>query len=118
MQNGPFWHVCTDGARMSDIFCTEDDFRQGMIALAVCVVLFRKVGLVTFELMNNHVHLILCGLEEDCVEFFRRFKGKLKRMFKGRDRAVEWDRLDPQFIQIEDLKALRNESYMCIEMPM
>ena len=109
MQNGPFWHVCTDGTRMSDIFCTEDDFRQGMIALAVCVVLFRKVGLVTFELMNNHVHLILCGLEGDCVEFFHRFKGKLKRMFKGRDRAVEWDRLDPQFIQIEDLKALRNE---------
>jgi hypothetical protein len=22
MENGPFWHVCTDGTMMSDIFCT------------------------------------------------------------------------------------------------
>ena len=109
MENGPFWHVCTDGTRMSDIFCTDDDFRQGMMALAVCILLFGKVRLVTFELMNNHVHLIMCGSEEDCVQFFLMFKGKLKRMFRGRERTVDWDMFEAQFIQIKDLKALRNE---------
>lgn len=108
-ESGPFWHLYTDGTRISDIFCTEDDFRQGMIVLAVCVVLFGKVGLVTFELMNNHVHLILCGSEEACVEFFLIFKAKLKRTFKGRDRAVDWHMFDAQFLRINDLKALRNE---------
>ena len=109
MENGPFWHVCTDGTRMSDIFCTDDDFKQGMIALAVSIVLFGKVRLLTFELMNNHVHLIMCGSEVDCVQLFQMFKGKLKRLFKGRDLVVDWDVFEAQFIRIPDLKALRNE---------
>ena len=109
LENGPFWHVCTDGTKIGDIFCTDDDFRQGMMALAVCVALFGKVGLVTFELMKNHVHLILCGSEDDSVEFFQMYKGKLKRLFKGTDRAVNWDKFEAQFIRIQDLNALRNE---------
>ena len=107
--NGPFWHLCTDGTKIGDIFCTDDDFRQEMIALAVCIVLYGKIDLLTFELMNNHVHLILCGSREDCLEFFVVFKGKLKRLFKGRDRAVDWDKFEARIIGIPDLKALRNE---------
>ena len=42
MENGPFWHVCTDGTRMSDIFCTDDDFRQGMMALVLLWPLVSK----------------------------------------------------------------------------
>ena len=109
MENGPFWHVCTDGTKMSDIFNTDDDFREGMIALAVCILLFGKVRLVTFELMNNHVHMILSGSEEDCIEFFGMFKGKLKRVFKGLGRVVDWDMFEAQVIGIKDLRALRNE---------
>lgn len=107
--NGPFWHMCTDGSIMGDIFCTEDDFKKGMIALAVSIVLFGKVSLVTFELMNNHVHLILSGSEEDCLEFFEIFKAKLKRLFKVADRAVDWTKFEAQIIKIQDLNALRNE---------
>lgn len=108
-QHGQFWHLCTDGTKMADIFCTEGDFKQGMIALAVSIVLFAKVDLLTFELMNNHVHLILCGKKEGCMEFFTIFKGKLKRLFRGRDRVVDWNCFDTQIIEIKDLKALRNE---------
>ena len=108
-ENGPFWHLCTDGTKMADIFATEDDFKQGMIALAVCIVLFGRVDLVTFELMNNHVHLILCGRKEDCMEFFMMFKSKLKRLFRGHDRVVDWNCFEAEIIEINDLKALRNE---------
>lgn len=108
-ENGPFWHVCTDGTKVGDMFCTDEDFRQAMIALAVCVVLSGKVKLVTFELMNNHVHLILSGSKEDCMEFFAMYKGRLKRIFKGFDRLVDWDRFQAQIIEIKDLRALRNE---------
>ena len=110
LENGPYWHLYTDGTRMADFFCSEDDFKQGMVALAVCIVLFGKVGLVTFELMNNHVHMILHGGKyEECMEFFVMFKGKLKRMFKGHERTVNWDDFEATIIEINDLKALRNE---------
>ena len=109
VENGPFWHLCTDGTKMADIFCTESDFKLGMIALAVCIVLFGKVELVTFELMNNHVHMILRGSKDECMEFFVMFKGKLKRLFKDHERTVNWDDFEATIIGINDLKALRNE---------
>ena len=37
------------------------------------------------------------------------FKSKLKRVFKGREQTVDWNKFDVQFIRIPDIKALRNE---------
>lgn len=81
VENGPFWHVYTDGTRMSDIFSTEEDFKLGMTLLAVCAILYPSAELVTFELMNNHIHLIMRGSREACLEFFRQFKLRLRRIF-------------------------------------
>ena len=107
--NGPFCHVCTDGTAMADIFCDENELRDGMIALAVCAVLFRKADLMTFELMNNHVHMIMRGTEKDCLEFFEEFRKRLKRLFQRMGRPVDWSRFNAQVIGIDTLKALRNE---------
>ena len=108
--NGPFWHLYTDGSIMTDIFSCEDEMRGGMIVLAVCAALSGKVGLVTFELMSNHVHLIMCGEQDDCLDFFRMFKKRLRRRFRQAGRYdVDWDRFDAQILRIETLKALRNE---------
>ena len=73
-ENGPFWHLYTDGTIMQNVFCDEADMRRGMMALAVTAVLFDKVNIITFELMSNHVHMILSGGREDCMELFARFK--------------------------------------------
>lgn len=108
-ENGPFWHVYTDGSIMIDLFSSDEEKKEGMIALAVCSVLFREVDLVTFELMNNHVHLIMRGASEECLEFFDMFKRRLKRVFQRLGRAIDWDRFEAQILEIETLKALRNE---------
>ena len=107
--NGPFWHVCTDGSVMADVFCSEDDFREGMVALAVCAVLFGKSELVTFELMNNHVHLVMCGAKEACLEFFEMFKARLKRWAQRVGRPIDWNRFEAQILVIDSLRSLRNE---------
>ena len=107
--NGPFWHVYTDGNVMADLFRDEEDFKEGMIALAVCAVLFGKAELVTFELMNNHIHLIMRGLREDCLEFIEMFKRRLKRCFQRMGKAVDWKKFEAQILRIETLKDLRNE---------
>ena len=106
---GPFWHVCTDGNVMTDIFRGEDEFKEGMTVLAVSAVLFKDAELLTFELMNNHVHLIMRGDEGDCMEFFELFKRRLKRLFQRMGRAVDWNKFSAQILRIETLKALRNE---------
>lgn len=108
-ENGPFWHLYTDGTIMQNIFCNDEEMRKGMMALAVAVVLFGKVKIITFELMSNHVHLILSGAYDDCLEFFARFKHRLKGVFRSIGRVVDWDSFQAEIIRIESLKSLRNE---------
>ena len=106
---GPFWHVYTDGTGMADIFCCEEDFKLGMTLLAVCAIVSPGVELVTFELMSNHVHLIVRGEREVCLEFFENYKRRLKRLFTKMGRVIDWGRFEAHLIEIETLKALRNE---------
>jgi REP element-mobilizing transposase RayT len=108
-ENGPFWHLYTDGTVMQNIFCSDEEMKKGMMALAVAAVLFGKVNLITFELMSNHVHMILSGTQDDCLELFARFKQRLKGVFRSIGRVVDWESFQPDTIRIESLKSLRNE---------
>ena len=107
--NGPFWHVYTDGSVMTDIFHDDDELKGGMVALAVCAVLCGKAELVTCELMNNHVHLIMRGLKEGCLELFEMFRKRLVRWFRMKGKPLDWSRFEVQILRIETLKDLRNE---------
>ena len=107
--NGPFWHLYTDGSAVADIFQNDEQMREGMIALAVCAAMYRDAEMITFELMSNHVHFIMRGLEIECLEFFRQFKRRLIRRFMTMGRAVDWQRFEAQILGIPTLKDLRNE---------
>ena len=37
IDNGPYWHVYTDGTMMQNIFCNEEEFKIGMWCLAVAL---------------------------------------------------------------------------------
>lgn len=108
-ENGPFWHIYTDGSVMTDFFCSDIDFREGMVALAVCAMLFDNAELVTFELMNNHIHLIMRGAKNECLEFFQTFKMRLRRWGQRAGRPADWSRFQAQILEIETLKGLQNE---------
>ncbi|MBQ3250193.1 MAG: hypothetical protein IJB05_03505 [Bacteroidales bacterium] len=108
-KSGPFWHLYTDGRVMEDFLCTEEDFKIAMTALAVAAVLFKKVRIITFELMSNHIHMILNGEAEDCLELFERFKARLRRILKTNGRIINWDAFKADILPIETLNALRNE---------
>ena len=108
-KSGPFWHLYTDGRVMEDFLCTEEDFKTAMTALAVAAVLFKKVRIITFELMSNHIHMILNGEAEDCLELFERFKARLRRILKTNGRIINWDAFKADILPIETLNALRNE---------
>ena len=106
---GPFWHLFTDGRGMSDIFISADEFDLGMVTLAVSVCRAHGVRMITFELMNNHIHVIICGAEKDCLMLFEDFKSRLRRVMKSTGRAVDWEKFQGNMVRIEDVKQLRTE---------
>ena len=107
--NGPYWHIYTDGTRMQNIFCCEEDFRTGMWTLAASLHLRKEVRALTFELMTNHVHLIIAGQRENCIKAFDLFSTRLKMAFPKRQRTIDWSQFKMNILPIESLQALRNE---------
>ena len=107
--NGPYWHVYTDGTKMQNIFCCEEDFKTGMWCLAAGVHLCKDVQMLTFELMGNHAHLILAGQREACIKAFDLFSARLKLAFPKRQRAIDWSQFKMDILPIDSLQALRNE---------
>ncbi|MBE6250641.1 MAG: hypothetical protein E7111_03200 [Bacteroidales bacterium] len=108
-KSGPFWHLYTDGRIMTDFLCCEEDFKIAMTALAVTAILSTKVLIITFELMSNHLHLIMSGDSEDCMEFFSSFKTRLRKVLLSLGRIIDWDPFCAEILPIETLTALRNE---------
>ena len=49
MLNGPYWHVYTDGTKMQNIFCSEDDFNLGMWMLASVTCVVKSCRLITLN---------------------------------------------------------------------
>ena len=108
-EEGPFWHIYTDGNKMADIFCCEDEMKAGILALAVAACQTTESELITFELMNNHVHLIAKGSKEKCSELFERFRLRIIRAYNSIEKVVDWRGFQAEILEIESLKALRNE---------
>lgn len=62
------WHLCTDGMRNSLMFRDREDFIHGMNSVAICSHK-EKVAVLAFCLMDNHVHFVVNGYEENCRHF-------------------------------------------------
>ena len=89
ISNGPYWHLYTDGTKMQNIFRCEDDFKTGMWILAASLHISKGVKALTFELMGNHIHLILAGEREDCINAFEIFAAQLRLAFPKRQCAID-----------------------------
>ena len=89
----------------------EERFRMaGLSILAASVQMVKQdIRLVTFALMKNHIHLILCGHREKCLQLFDIFKDKMRRIFRKTIRGIDWKRFNAKILSIDSLKALRNE---------
>ena len=108
-ENGPYWHLYSDGTKMQDIFICPDDFKMGLNSLAACKLRHSKIKILTFEIMNNHFHLILSGAKRECEDFFVTYLERLKLVFRSRANSINWINFIWELIPIKDLRALRNE---------
>lgn len=104
---GPTFNACTP-ENYPVIFISEDDYRAGMCILAVCIRLFPKIRLYTFQLMSNHLHLVLSGPETDIQSCFSMFKKRLLKHFHSKGRFISLKGFDLKLNPILDLNHLRN----------
>ena len=106
--NGPFWHLCTPG-QLTEILCeTEEDYKFCVTLVAIAAS-FSGVRVITFEVMSNHIHVVLSGDEEKCEAFFHYYKNKLRRYYTQAGRYKNLDGFTHQLIPIIDLEDLRIE---------
>lgn len=106
---GPYWHLYTPGIESKIIFACEEEFRAGMNILAWNAAKFPDVGILTFELMNNHVHFILSGRKDRCLEFFECYRRRLQFIYTRNRKYADFSKFTGNVLEITDLKSLRNE---------
>ncbi len=110
---GPYWHVYTSGKETPVLFATKEDLSFVMNVIAQAALEFRPtysrngfqtggVVIIAFEVMNNHLHFILSGSQEDILAFIAFIKRRLSRTI--RDARC----LEANMKSIDNLVSLRN----------
>ena len=109
-QFGGFWHLCTPGEGQPIIFRKREDYAFIMTLIACCAYAFPSVKVITFEVMSNHLHLLLCGSREEVLAFFALLRRRLKRYLALEGDAVGLTCFDCSSpIPVESLAAARNQ---------
>ena len=108
-KGGPYWHMYTPGTYTETIFIETEDFIFCMNLIAQAAIRFPDVEIYTFEIMNNHLHLIVSGKENACRHMFDMIKEKLNRYLRNKGRQLNLSRFKCSLTLITDLKMLRNE---------
>ncbi len=106
---GGLWHLCTPGEKQSIIFERKDDYVCAMTLVATSAYDCPDVRIITFELMSNHVHFILCGSEAAALEFFALFKKRLNRYLYSNGKKTDLGHFEcGRPIAVGDLESMRN----------
>lgn len=87
------------------VFKTDEDFMAGMSILAISARMFPSVIVYAFQLMSNHIHLIIGGDEREIRDFFVFFVGRLDKYFEG---AVDLSGFVLKLFPVSDLAYFRN----------
>ena len=101
------YHLCTP-EDFDLVFANTEDFKYGMSLIGLCSKVFPDIKLLTFELMSNHMHLVLAGKEDRITSLFCMIKKFLVKHFTNTDRWIHWDKFSSKLIKIESLENFRN----------
>lgn len=87
------------------IFLTVEDYKAAMSILAFSVRMFAGIRVYAFQLMSNHIHLVIGGDADLIQEFFACFVGRLDKFFKQR---VDLSGFVLKLFPVGDLSYFRN----------
>lgn len=87
------------------LFKTEQDYKSAMSILGVSAKLHPEVTIYTFQIMSNHIHLVIGGDVAMIHEFFSYFVDRLSKYFQG---EVDLSAFILKLFPIQDLSYMRN----------
>lgn len=105
---GPFYHLCTPGEGTLTLFETDEDFRFAMNLVALVTHLTPDFNILTFEIMDSHLHTIGEGPILAAQNWFGQVRKRLFRFYQSTGRVRDLKGFQPNIIQIDDLSFLRN----------
>jgi len=104
---GTVFHLCTP-ENHPVVFTTHEDFKHAMTFLALAFSVFAKLKVYAFQIMSNHVHIVVSGDKDTILEAFKMFRKFLKRYLSGRDRESGLKEFIPELFPVTNLESLRN----------
>lgn len=104
---GACYHLWTP-ENFEIIFTSEAEFKQGMNIIGLCAALFPDIIFLTFELMSNHLHIVLSGNIDRIIQLFAFIKKYLSRHTRLEGKNIQWNDFHAKYRKIETLEDLRN----------
>lgn len=101
------YHACTPENHEA-IFISDEDFSIAIGILAICVKMCPGVTIYTFQIMNNHIHLLLSGETSDINAFFSMFKARLKKYLQLSERFVNLKGFELNLYNVDTLEYFRS----------
>ena len=83
-----YWFITTDHLSNRIWFRDDEDFMMGMNLVAVLVVAL-KVDVISFILMSNHVHFVVCCSEENAHLFIEEYKRRYSQYVNKKYGTIE-----------------------------
>ena len=108
LSGGRWWHLYTPGNLTSLVFANDDDYRFAMNLMARCLAEFPTLAVIAFEIMSNHIHIVLSGDERIINEFFATYRKRLKRYLSTKAQSRFSNQFQMSLKPVNDLKALRD----------
>lgn len=102
------WHFSTDGESVDTMFYDDTDFKDGMNRVYIVSQSF-NVGILSFVLMDTHVHFALHGEFDECNRFIHEYVRRTSIAIENRHhitKALETIKISHQFIDTD--KYLKN----------
>ena len=104
------WHLCTPGEGQPTIFSEMGDYAYMMTLIAICSYELGSVEIITFEVMGNHLHMLLYGCREDVLAFHDMLVKRLRVHFTKQGRPIDLSRFGcANLIPVNSLDSLRNQ---------
>lgn len=104
---GTCYHLCT-GENSPVLFHNEREFKTVMNIVALASCLFPDITVLTFEVMSNHLHFVLCGNATRIHMWFEKLVALLKQHPDLKDSKEAIASLRERLIAVENLDNLRN----------
>lgn len=104
------WHLCTPGEGQPVIFKKRDDYAYMMTLIAICSHAFENLKIITFEIMSNHLHILMCGTRDEVIAFHDMLKRKLRNYFLKQSSPVDLSSFAyAKLIPADSLESFRNQ---------